>query len=146
MPDDASFQLMTAIKAITGILSQVLQCPGINIVYNMGSTAGQKIGHVSFDIIPRYAGDKVVIDLPEGKVEEEKLYEEQRLIIKAFQESTVKLLKAIKSGEIKVSDEVKAQAEKALKVLESNKAPINPLKEKDERLEIAKLEEELEKL
>jgi hypothetical protein len=96
-------------------------------------------------LIPRYAGDKVKIELPEMQVKEEDLYEQQKLIVKAFQESTVKLLKAIKSGEIKVSDEVKAQAEKALAAMEKQKPPKNPLKE-DKKVDLMKLEDELGKL
>jgi histidine triad (HIT) family protein len=144
IPEDILFQVMVAIKAITTILTQVLQCPGINVVYNMGSNAGQKVGHASFDIIPRYAGDKVKIEIPEGKVKEEELYDHQKLIVKAFQESTIKLLKAIKKGEIKVSDEVKKQALKALEVMEKKKAPKNPLKKK--KVDLMKLEDELGKL
>ena len=144
VPEDVSFQIMVGIKAISAILTQVMQCPGINVMYNMGSTAGQKVGHVSFDIIPRYAGDKVKIDVPEGKVDEKSLYEQQKLIIKAFQESTIKLLQAIDKGEIKVSDEVKAQAKKALAAINKEKAPTNPLK--DNKVDLMKLEDELNKL
>ncbi|MBN1924108.1 MAG: HIT domain-containing protein [Nanoarchaeota archaeon] len=144
IPEDILFQLMVAAKAITAILTQILQCPGINIIHSMGSTAGQKIGHASFEIIPRYAGDNVKVEIPEGKTNEQELYEHQKIIVKAFQESTIKLLKAIKSGEIKVSPEIKTQAEKALAAMEEQKAPKNPLKE--ENVKRVKLEDELGKL
>jgi histidine triad (HIT) family protein len=145
MPDEVMFSMTNALKAVTTILSQVLQCPGISVLYNIGSAAGQKIGHVSFDVIPRYANDKVKIEVPETQVKENDLIDMQRLIVKAFQESTIKLLQAIKSGEIKVSDDVKKQAEKTLELLEKQKPPKNPLKDKD-KLDAMKLEEELGKL
>lgn len=145
LPEDACFQMMLAVKAITTILTQVLQCPGVNVLYSMGSNAGQKVGHMSFDIIPRYAGDKVKIEIPELEVKEDELYETQKIVVKAFQESTIKLLQAIKKGEIKVSDEVKAQALKALEAMEKKKPPKNPLKEKN-KVDLMKLEDELGKL
>lgn len=147
IPDEIVFSVMNAIKAVTTILSQVLQCPGITVMYNMGSSAGQKIGHTSFDVIPRYANDAVKIEIPETQVKENDLIDMQRLIVKAFQESTIKLLKAIKSGEIKVSDDVKAQAEKTLELLEKQKPPKNPLKQDSgKKVDMFKLEEELGKL
>lgn len=145
VPEDVLFQLIIGVKAISSVLTQVLQCPGINVLYNMGKVGGQKVGHVSIHIIPRYAGDKVSIELPEEEVEEEDLYDQQRLIVKAFQQNTVKLLKAIKKGEIKVSDEVKQQAIKTLENLEKEKAPKNPLKQNN-KVDVLKLEDELEKL
>ena len=55
-------------------------------------------------------------------------------------------MQAIKKVEIKVSPEVKSQAEKALEQMEKQKAPKNPLKDSDNKVDLMKLEDELGKL
>ncbi len=147
VPDDVLTEVMVAFKSISSILTQVFQCSGINLLYSMGSSAGQKIAHVSFDVIPRYAGDNVEIKIPEGKIDQEELIQNQKLILKAFEESTIKLLKAIKEGKIKVSDDIKEKAIKTLEKLEKERPPKNPLKKEEEKkVDILKLEDELNNL
>lgn len=140
-----TFDLMNAIKVISTIMTQILNPIGINVLYSMGSFAGQKVGHVSFDIIPRYSKDKIKIEIPELKLKEQELYDTQKLYVNAFQKSTIELLKAIKDGKIKVSEEVKKQAINTLEKLNKNKPKKNPLK-KENKVDLFKLEDELKKL
>jgi len=143
MSEKESNDLMNAIKSISTVISQVFQCSGINVIYSMGGSAGQRIPHVSVDLIPRYANDSVVIEFPESEINEQELYENQRLIIKAFQDSTIDLLVAIKEGKIEVSDEVREQALKTLERINSEKSPRT---EKTNKIDIMALEDELGKL
>ncbi|MDD5054379.1 MAG: HIT family protein [Candidatus Nanoarchaeia archaeon] len=146
LPDDLGFHIIGAIKALSTILTQVLMCSGLNIVHNVGGIAGQKVNHVCFEIIPRYADDKIKIDMPEGKTDEDALYEQQKLITSAIRDSTVKLLEAIKEGKIEVSKEVKEQALKALEMMNKDKPKLKKDSEKSEKVDLFKLEDELEKI
>jgi len=114
-------------------------------MHNIGSIAGQKINHVCFELIPRYAGDKINIDMPEGKTNENELYEEQKLITSAIRDSTMKLLEAIRDGKIQVSKEVKDQALKALETINKDKPKLKSEKD-NSKIDLLKLEDELKKL
>jgi histidine triad (HIT) family protein len=142
--DDSLFHIMGAIKALSSILTQAFMCSGMNVMHNIGGIAGQKISHISFEIIPRYADDKIKIELPEGKTSEEKLYEEQRIITAAIRDSTIKLLEAIRDGKVEVSKEMKEQALKALETINKDKPKIK--KESSPKENLLKLEDELSKL
>lgn len=55
-------QLFSAARLILIGMSQSLGCGGANITYALGELAGQRTDHLLVYIIPRYEGDKVVID------------------------------------------------------------------------------------
>lgn len=145
LPDDIAFHMIGAVKALSTILTQLLQCSGINVMHNIGGIAGQKVNHVSFEIIPRYAGDNIKIEMHEGKTNEEELYEEQKLITSAIRDSTMKLLEAIRDGKIEVSKEVKDQALKALETINKDKPKLKSEKN-NSKIDLLKLEDELNKL
>jgi histidine triad (HIT) family protein len=144
LPDDISFHMIGAVKALSTILTQILQCSGINVMHNIGGIAGQKVNHLCFEIIPRYAGDNITIEMPEGKTDEAKLYEQQKLITSAIRDSTMKLLEAIRDGKIEVSKEVKDQALKALENINKDKPKLK--KDSEKKIDLLKLEDELNKL
>lgn len=143
VPDEVLFSMISAVKNLSTVLTQVLKCSGINVMHNIGGIAGQKIGHVSFDIIPRYSDDKIKIEIPEEKTDENKLYENQAMITSAIRDSTIKMLEAIKDGKIQVSNEVKEQALKALEMMNKGKPKMQ--KPDDSKVDLLKLEDELEK-
>jgi histidine triad (HIT) family protein len=126
--NEALFEVMSAIKSITLLLSQALNPSGFNIINNMGPGAGQRLPHVSFDIIPRYEGDKVKIEIPQGDFNEKELIDVQKKVLTVSRENTIKTLTAIKQGKIKVSPEVKAEAEKVLKSIEEQEEPLKAAK------------------
>jgi len=147
LPDDITFHTIGAIKALSTIITQVFMCSGMNIMHNIGGIAGQKVNHLSFEIIPRYADDKIKIEMPEKKTDENTLYEEQKLITSAIRDSTVKLLEAIRDGKLQVSKEVKEQALKALEMMNKDKPKMKSGSEKDKKnIDLFKLEDELKRV
>ena len=54
--------LFSAARLVLIGMSQVLGCGGANITYALGELAGQRTEHLIVYIIPRFEGDKVVID------------------------------------------------------------------------------------
>ena len=117
---DSLFELMSAIRSVTLLLSQAFNPNGFNILNNMGPGAGQRLPHTCFEVIPRYEGDGVKLEVPQGDFKEEELIEAQKKLLILSKDNTVKTLKAITEGKVEASPEVKAEAEKALKQLESN--------------------------
>ncbi|MDD4353813.1 MAG: HIT domain-containing protein [Candidatus Nanoarchaeia archaeon] len=144
LPDDISFHMLGAVKALSTILTQILLCSGINVMHNIGGIAGQKVNHLCFEIIPRYANDKIKIEMLESKTDENELYEQQKLITSAIRDSTMKLLEAIRDGKIQVSDEVKNQALKALESINKDK-PVLRKENINSKVDLLKLEDELNK-
>jgi histidine triad (HIT) family protein len=145
LPDSLSFDMLGAVKALSTILTQILLCSGINVMHNIGSIAGQKVNHLCFELIPRYANDKIKIEMPEGKTDEKELYEQQKLITSAIRDSTMKLLEAIRDGKIQVSKEVKEQALKALESINKDAPKLKNEKNKS-AIDLIKLEDELNKI
>jgi len=141
---DSLFEIMSAIRSITLLLSQTFNPTGFNVLNNMGPGAGQRVPHTSFNIIPRYEGDGIKIELPQGEFKEKELIEAQKKILEVSKENTVKALKAIKEGKIEASPEVKAEAEKALAKLEQTENPMETVdKQYSNKLEdLMKKEEE----
>ena len=54
-------KLFIACQRIIFAQSQVLDCEGVNLVYSMGSGAGQRSPHMIVYLIPRYKDDQVSI-------------------------------------------------------------------------------------
>lgn len=55
-------QLFTVVRLVLIGMSQTLGCGGASVTYALGELAGQRTEHLIVYIIPRYEGDKVVID------------------------------------------------------------------------------------
>lgn len=60
-PDEVGRLFIVARLVFIG-MSQVLGCGGASMAYSLGELAGQRIDHMIVYIIPRFEGDKVVID------------------------------------------------------------------------------------
>lgn len=58
--DDAS-NIYVVAKKVATVLSEELQCDGVNILQNNGEAAGQSVFHLHMHIIPRYKEDTVNI-------------------------------------------------------------------------------------
>lgn len=127
---EASFELISAIKNITMLLSQAFNPAGFNIINKLGAGANQRVPHACFEVIPRYENDSIELKMPEQEFNEQELINAQKQILTISKDNTIKTLKAIKEGKVKVSPEVKAEAEKALAQIEGSEKP----KEKLERL------------
>ncbi len=117
-------ELMNAIKSVTMLLSQSFNPAGFNILNSMGAGAGQRVPHVSFDVIPRYEGDNVNLEVPQGELNEQELINVQRKILTVSKENTIKTLRAIKEGKVNATPEVKAEAERVLAKLEESSNPL----------------------
>lgn len=49
--------LFLAVKSVAGLVEASLRPAGMNIGWNGGWAAGQRVGHLHVHLIPRYAGD-----------------------------------------------------------------------------------------
>ena len=49
--------LFLAVKRVMGLLEKSLQPAGLNVGWNHGWAAGQRVNHLHVHLIPRYAGD-----------------------------------------------------------------------------------------
>ncbi|MGV8086189.1 MAG: HIT family protein [Candidatus Woesearchaeota archaeon] len=61
-PDEIINALVSAANKISMILFEVLKVHGTNIIINNGVPAGQKIPHISVDILPRRTDDNLKLD------------------------------------------------------------------------------------
>jgi hypothetical protein len=117
------FELMSAAKSITMLLSQALNPTGFNIINNMGAGAGQRVPHLVLEVIPRYEDDGIKLELIQKEFNEQELIDVQKKLLTISKDNTIKTLKAITEGKVNASPEVKAEAEKALMQLLGNEAP-----------------------
>lgn len=67
--DESLTHLIIASRKISLALKKVTNCSGINLLSNCQSPAGQVVPHMHFHLIPRYEGDRVVINLPHGEAD-----------------------------------------------------------------------------
>jgi len=61
-PDEIVNALVAAANKISMVLFEVLKVHGTNIIINNGVPAGQKIPHISLDILPRRTDDNLKLD------------------------------------------------------------------------------------
>jgi len=77
--DDATLsKLITVAKKVAAKMKQELNTAGLNIVQSNGKAAGQVINHIHFHVIPRFAGDQIVISYQPQKLDEKQLDEIQK--------------------------------------------------------------------
>jgi histidine triad (HIT) family protein len=57
MPPEAAAALAAHLPRLGGVLRDVTQAAGFNLLANEGAVAGQEINHVHFHLIPRKADD-----------------------------------------------------------------------------------------
>ncbi len=119
---DLEKELFLAIRSITSVLVQAFNAEGFNIISNIGPTAGQRVPHACIHIIPRYKDDNLNISIPEKEINEEELYDTYKKYIMQSRENTLKLIKAIKEGKIKVSPEVKEKLDKLFSDIEKEES------------------------
>lgn len=56
--DEDAAHLMRAIVIVANAVKEVTGAPGVNVVSNNGSAAGQEVFHLHFHIIPRFEKDE----------------------------------------------------------------------------------------
>lgn len=61
-PDNIVNALISAANKMSMILFEILKVHGTNIIINNGVPAGQKIPHISIDILPRRTDDNLKLD------------------------------------------------------------------------------------
>lgn len=59
MPPEEVSAMFNSIKFLSVALMQALGATGVNVVYNLGPGAGQKVPHVHVHLIPRFPDDKL---------------------------------------------------------------------------------------
>ena len=64
---------MILAKKMASLLTEKLNCDGINLVQNNGEAAGQTVEHFHIHLIPRYKGDGQNINWVPGKPSQEEL-------------------------------------------------------------------------
>ncbi len=72
--DDAVLEkAIIVVRKIAQKMKDEMNTAGLNIVQNNGKMAGQLVGHIHFHVIPRYAGDQVVITYQRVQMDEKKM-------------------------------------------------------------------------
>lgn len=70
LPETDASKIFLVAKKVAGVLQDVLQCDGMNILQNNGEAAGQSVFHLHVHVIPRYQDDTVSIKWIPGTLEE----------------------------------------------------------------------------
>ena len=66
--DDATAaKVMPLAKKVASALKAELNCDGVNVVQNNGTSAGQTVFHFHVHVIPRYDNDNVGLGWPQGE-------------------------------------------------------------------------------
>ena len=66
--DDATAaKVMPLAKKVASALKAELNCDGVNVVQNNGTSAGQTVFHFHVHVIPRYYNDNVGLGWPQGE-------------------------------------------------------------------------------
>lgn len=77
-------KLFSNARLIILAMSQVLGCGGVNIVYALGELAGQRLDHLLVYLIPRFKGDKVVLDWERKQADQAELKATAELLDKGI--------------------------------------------------------------
>ncbi|MDD5418019.1 MAG: HIT family protein [Candidatus Nanoarchaeia archaeon] len=131
LPNNILSQVFIVAKSLSSAAIEAFGATGVNIVYSMGASAGQRVPHVLVNIIPRYENDGIKVEWSNKEVSQDELADSFKKISSVMQKNTIETLKAIKEGKLKVPDEVKKQAEKLLSQVENKKETktVNSLEE-----------------
>ena len=62
LSDEMAAKAMILAKKMATAMTAALKCDGFNIVQNNGECAGQTVFHFHMHLIPRYDGEKTIID------------------------------------------------------------------------------------
>ena len=73
LPEKLAGDAMILAKKMASLLTEKLNCDGINLVQNNGEAAGQTVEHFHIHLIPRYKGDGQNINWVPGKPSQEEL-------------------------------------------------------------------------
>lgn len=66
LPEDKAAQAFVLAKRMAIKMREVLNCDGMNVVQNNGTSAGQTVFHFHIHLIPRYVGDDVGLTVNPG--------------------------------------------------------------------------------
>ena len=111
MPDQILWEMAKVMKLVTPVIVNVTKAQGISVYIAQGPAAGQRVGHVAINLIPRFEGDKAMF-----------AWERNEIATKELE----KAAKEIRIGIEKILAEEKAKVQR--KVMESA-APAAPKKE-----------------
>lgn len=71
LPEYKAAQAFVLAKRMSIKMRQVLNCDGMNVVQNNGTSAGQTVFHFHIHLIPRYVGDDVGLTVNPGILSDE---------------------------------------------------------------------------
>jgi histidine triad (HIT) family protein len=89
---------------MSGLIFEVMEAKGTNIIVSNGAVAGQKSAHLVIHVIPRYGGDEVNLSWKGDKIKEEDLKEVFTKIAEKLQGGTVEKKEEV--PEMKLEDVV----------------------------------------
>lgn len=73
--DETASKVFVLAKKMAGIMTEVFNCDGFNIVQNNGKCAGQSVFHFHMHLIPRYIDDNAIKFWKAKETSEEELAE-----------------------------------------------------------------------
>lgn len=101
--------LFNIVNKVSALLFDVLGAQGTNVLVSNGQVAGQVIPHVVINIIPRYKGDNLNLNLPIKKIKEEEL---NKILSKIKEKSEEFLSKDIEEKNLKIEPKKKEEPPK----------------------------------
>jgi len=100
MPDQLLWDIVRIMKFLMPIIVNATKAQGISVYMAQGPAAGQRVGHVALNLVPRFSGDKAVFAWDRKEVHKEdleKAAKEIRLSLdKTFAEEKEKISKKIR--------------------------------------------------
>jgi len=81
LPSELNASILELIKVIISAQVEVLGAEGVNVLQNNGQAAGQMVPHIHFHLIPRFKGDKVILNWQPMELKEEQFIEIQKRLI-----------------------------------------------------------------
>lgn len=73
LSDEMAAKAMILAKKMATAMTAALKCDGFNIVQNNGECAGQTVFHFHMHLIPRYDGEKTIIDWDHKEFSDDKM-------------------------------------------------------------------------
>lgn len=116
LPDQLLWDMIRAAKLIMPIIVNITKANGLNLQISQGPGAGQRIPHVTINLIPRAEGDKAVFAWQRNEIKTDELSKIGKLIAagvtKSLQEERLKLEKKV-AEETKVTKKESPKEEQA---------------------------------
>lgn len=112
LPEQLNSNLLQLVKLIAQAQVEILGAEGVNVLQNNGAVAGQAVPHIHFHVIPRYKGDKVMLNWDAQEMEEGQMEEIQKRLSQRAKEIASGVVEEKKTPAAKISEEPEEKPKK----------------------------------